>query len=94
MSEPPRILASVKQAIRQPYAWPGGYPLYVIMDDGGCLSIDAARENWREICHSTITHARDGWEAAAVAINWEDGELYCDHSGERNESAYAEPEET
>ena len=37
------ILRRVKQAIRQPYAWPGGYPLYVIMADGAALSIEAVR---------------------------------------------------
>jgi hypothetical protein len=32
----------------------------------------------------------DGWRVVACDTNWEDGELYCDHSGERIESAYAE----
>ena len=87
------ILASVKRAIREPYAWPGGYPLYVVMSDGESLSLAAARAEWHQISRSTIQHARDGWKAAGVDINWEDGDMYCAHTGERIESAYAEPED-
>ena len=33
---------------------------------------------------------RGGWHIAGADINWEDPDLYCDHTGERIESAYAE----
>jgi hypothetical protein len=82
-------LRAVKQAIREPYAWPGGYPVYIIMADGGPLSVKAAREHWRSIAHSTINGYGDGWAAYAAEINWE-SELFCAHSGERIESAYGE----
>ena len=85
-------LANVKNALRNKYAWPGGYPLFIVMSDGEAMSIDAARGNWREICRSTIAHSRDGWAVEGAEINWEDGELYCCHSNVRIESAYAEPE--
>lgn len=90
MRKPAQILASVKHALRNKYAWPGGYPLYIHMDDGEALSIDAARAEWKQIVRATLRHDRSEWEAAAVGINWEDGALYCAHSGERIESAYAE----
>ena len=48
------------------------------------------RRNFRQICRSTLQRARDGWAAYGVNINWEDPSLYCAHSGERIESAYAE----
>jgi hypothetical protein len=38
-----QTLASVKRALRDVYAWPGGYPLYIVMADGEALSIAAAR---------------------------------------------------
>jgi hypothetical protein len=76
----------VKRAIREPCAWPGGYPLFIVMDDGATLSTESARQ----ICASTIARQRDGWCAEGVEINWEDGALFCDHSGERIPSAYAE----
>ena len=82
-------LRAVKQAIREPYAWPGGYPLYVIMSDGESLSVTTAREHWRSIVHSTINRYGDGWAAYGAEINWE-SELYCAHSGEKIESAYGE----
>jgi hypothetical protein len=84
-----KTLRAVKQAIREPYAWPGGYPMYIVMADGESLSIAAARENWCSIVHSTINGYRDGWAAYGAEINWE-SELFCAHSGERIESAYGE----
>lgn len=93
-NEPAKILQAVKQAIREPYAWPGGYPKYVAMDDGEVLSIDAAKSEFRSICRSTLQRSRDGWGAAGVDINWEDGALFCAHTGERIPSAYAEDDET
>ena len=87
---PAETLRAVKQAIREPYAWPGGYPLYIVMADGEALSIDSARENWRSICHSTINGFRDGWQAYGAAVNWEDSDLICAHSGAKIESAYGE----
>lgn len=83
-------LRAVKQAIRQPYAWPGGYPLYVVMADGEALSCEAARTEWRQIVYATLHGLRDGWRALGAEINWEDTALYCAHTGERIESAYGE----
>ena len=85
---PAERLRQVKAAIREPYAWPGGYPKYVLMEDGEALSIAAARENWRLICWATIHRVRDGWRVADVDINWEDAELVCVHTGELIECAY------
>ena len=68
----------------------GCYPLFFITDDGAALSFESARENAREIIDSIKNGLRDGWRVVAVDINYEDSALYCDHSGERIESAYAE----
>lgn len=86
------ILREVKHAIRNEYAWPGGYPLFVMMSDGEALSCGAARENWRQIVSATLSGARDGWRAIGAAINWEDTDLFCAHTGARIESAYGEAE--
>jgi hypothetical protein len=89
-------LAKVKDAIRNKYAWPGGYPMFLVMEDGAALSIDAARECWREIvdAHLRPDYLDKQWQVAAVDINWEDSELYCAHSGAKIESAYGEDEES
>lgn len=82
-------LAEVKSAVRNKYAWPGGYPLFLIMRDGGVLSIDSARDCWRQIvaAHLRPDYLDKQWQVEAAAINWEDDSLYCDHSGARIESA-------
>lgn len=72
------------------YAWPGGYPLYFITSDGGALSFAAAKSEADAIRESIANGCNDGWRVVAVDVNWEDSTLYCDHTGNRIESAYAE----
>lgn len=86
-------LAQLKATLRAgAYAWPGGYPLYFIAQDGEALSFDSVRENWREIVSAfCFAPARD-WRVIGCEINYEDGALYCAHSGKRIASAYAEDE--
>jgi hypothetical protein len=85
------ILKAVKQAIRQPYAWPGGYPLSIICNDGGLLCPDCARKNWQGICHDTLKGWRTGWDVAGVEISWEGGNQ-CDHCN-ANLDAYPSEQE-
>jgi len=73
-----------------PFAWPGGYPMYFITDDGAALSWQSAQRNRRLILESIAQGSKDGWRVVAAEINWEDAELYCDDTGERIQSAYAE----
>jgi len=84
------INKQVKQAVRDKYAWPGGYPLFIITSDCAAICIDCARDNWRGVAHSTVTGCHDGWNATSAAINWEDPDLACDHCGENIEAAYSE----
>jgi hypothetical protein len=70
------IMREVKQAIRQPYAWPGGYPISIICNDGGILCPACARDNFRGIAHDTVKGWRTGWDIAAVDVLWEGGN-YC-----------------
>lgn len=77
--------------LKAPYAWPGGYPMYFITADGAALSFKAAEAEKAQIVDALLHGQRSsGWYAEAVDVNWEDGDLYCDHTGERIESAYAE----
>lgn len=88
----PYTIADLRRDIRQPYAWPGGYPRYFLASDGEALSYKAVRENVRTILDSIHNRHSDGWRIVACEINWEDPALLCVHSGERIESAYAEDE--
>lgn len=73
-----------------PYAWPGGYPCFFIASDGAALSFEAAQENKFDILHSIANNLNDGWRVIGFDINYEDANLYCEHTGKRIESAYAE----
>ena len=85
-------LSEIKTALRSgPYAWPGGYPIYFITADGAALSFKAVRNEWRNIVWAHLHNNKTcGWFIEGIDINWEDSTLYCDHTNERIESAYAE----
>ena len=86
-------VADFKATLRAgPYVWPGGYPLFFITSDGGALSFESARECAYEIMHSIRHGINDGWRVVACEVNYEDSDLYCDHSGKPIESAYGEAE--
>jgi hypothetical protein len=86
-------MLKVRQFIRQPVAWPGGYPVILLMGDGECLCADCAKENYRLISQATRAGDRQsGWNAADTDIYWEGAPLYCAHCNKQTESAYGEPD--
>ena len=83
----------LKTALRNgQWAWPGGYPLYFITSDGAALSFDAVRSEYRQVINAIRHRLNDGWRVVAVDINYDDSDLYCDHTGQRIESAYGDDE--
>jgi hypothetical protein len=80
----------LRNAIRSKFAWPGGYPMFIVMADGEALCMDCARVEYRQIARASRYNLRDCWQPAGVDINYEDSELCCCHCGERIESAYAD----
>lgn len=85
-------LQEIKSQLRSgPYAWPGGYPVYFVTSDGAALSVAAVRTAWRNVVSAHLANdKRCGWHIAGADINWEDASLFCEHTNERIESAYAE----
>lgn len=84
-------ISDFRKAIRNgKYAWPGGYPCYFITSDGAALSFDAVKRELRNILESIASKANDGWRIVALEINWEDASLYCEHTGQKIESAYGD----
>ena len=83
-------LARIKQALRDKYAWPGGYPLFFVTGQGEALSLQGAREIWREIIQAHKEHRHCDASIEAIEINWDDPWLYCCVTNQRIESAYAE----
>jgi len=89
-------ISDFRRAVRHgPYAWPGGYPVYWIMSDGGACAFDVAKSERRNMLEALADyrsnrHEHSGWRPVALEINWEDGDLFCDHTGAKIESAYGE----
>lgn len=70
---------------REPFAWPGGYPRYAVTSDGGCLCHRCCKTERDQIGTTT---GSDGWNVVWLAINYEDGDLACDHCSEEIVAAY------
>jgi len=84
-----KTVADLKATLRAgAWAWPGGYPMYFITSDGGALSFETVRKEFRRIAESVRDQAKDGWTVVACDINYENKELYDDHTNKRIESAY------
>lgn len=82
------FLASLRDG---PYA-DGGYPKHWLTADGGTLSHAACKANCARIARAMRGDTREDnqWRVVAVEINWEDPAMFCDGTGERIPSAYAE----
>lgn len=70
----------------------GSYPKFWVTADGSVLSYEAIMQCPMRYLRAT---GRAGWhepdyQVVGCDVNWEDRELYCDDTGERIESAYAE----
>jgi hypothetical protein len=68
------------------YSGVGCYPVFYVTADGGVLSAAAVEENLEACCDPDDP----GWFVVGHDANWENPDLYCDHTGERIESAYAD----
>jgi hypothetical protein len=91
-------VADLKATLRNgPYAWPGGYPMALILSDGGCISFKTALAELRYLVdalrdYKTNQHERSGWRPIGCDILWE-GTEYDSHTGEQLETAYGPTEE-
>ena len=86
------IIGQVKRAIREPYAWPGGYPIYTVMSDGELLCPECARENFRQIVADTNARYGGSWRAAGADIKYEGPDEQCAHCSKPLPSAYGDPD--
>ena len=64
--------------------------MYFITQDGGALSFATVRAEWRNVVWDFLWDMSSGWRVCGCDINYEDSDLYDDHTGERIESAYAD----
>ena len=73
------------QLAKAPYAFPGGYPMYAVTNDGACLCSGCCKVE-RELIATTT--GSDGWTVIGLAINYEDASLFCDNCSTQIEAAY------
>lgn len=86
------IITQVKRAIREPFAWPGGYPVYTVMTDGELMCPSCAKSNFRQIVADTYARFGGSWRAAGAGVKWEGEAEPCCHCGKQLESAYGDPD--
>lgn len=80
MQSAAQILHNVKRIAREHFAWPGGYELYAVANDGGVLCFNCCRSEFPQIARSTISKARDGWQCIGYSSMAETEEpITCDH---------------
>lgn len=71
------------------YAWPGGYPLFYIMEDGSAICPDCLKKNL-DRAREAREYCEKSWHVVGYEINWEDDSLLCDECNAVIESAYGE----
>lgn len=86
-------LAELKATLRAgAFAWPGGYPLYLIAADGAPLCFDCARQEFHQIAYDFITDKtgrfRSQWRIVGCQINYEEVDCTCAHCNKAIPSAY------
>lgn len=64
----PITTKEVKDAIRQKYAWPGGYTIVLITDDGQPMCCDCGRKEYRQIADSMRHNNHDGWAIEGISL--------------------------
>lgn len=75
----------LKAALRNgPYAWPGGYQMYMVDANGMPMSFEGAEKEFLRFRGAEHTFEFPIY----VSVNWENDELYCDITGERIPSCY------
>lgn len=70
----------LRKHIRTKYAWPGGYELFGICDDGSVLCCDCMQKEYYQIAYSRRHKINDGWRVVALdcAANYGDY-VCCEH---------------
>lgn len=80
-------VADFKATLRAgPYAWPGGYQLYFICEDGNSLCFNCARTEARIMMEAINRYkytSDDGWRTVGCDVNWEDNDMICVHCNSR-----------
>jgi len=77
-------LYAASYVMRNHHAWPGGYPLAIVMDDGGLLCPNCIKAEFEQIAWSWVNKVWDGWFPVHLTVL--DDPSYaatCAHCGKR-----------
>jgi len=72
------------------WAWPGGYTIYYLTEDGGVLCPDCANGENGSLASETSDDPQ--WKLVASDLHQEGPPLICDHCGFEMESDYGDPD--
>jgi hypothetical protein len=73
-------LKALRLVAREPYAFPGGYDILAIADDGGAICHKCLKENYSEAYHDTRKEWNTGWRITGAFTTAEcDEPVYCAH---------------
>ena len=73
---------ALRAAIRQKYAWPGGYEMIFTTADGAVLCGRCVQENYKQVAWSRNCNCNDGWLVDAMFLDCEvddDDDVQCAH---------------
>jgi len=85
-----RMVKALKDFIRNPYVWPGGYARVMLSKDCEPICHKCVKDNAKIVIGHTRDHSDAGWEYIGDFANWENEYLYCAHCGAHIPSEYAE----
>ena len=71
------------------FAWPGGYPVVHVMNDGEVLCADCVNNPKNPVHEGGY---RDGWRIEGSQIHYEGPDEICAHCGKVIPSAYGDPD--
>ena len=77
------------------YAWPGGYPIFYVTDDGACLCPACANGENGSLASENANEedgAHCGWQLEGYIVHYEGPAETCAHCDRLIESAYGDPE--
>tara|TARA_R110000824_G_scaffold126664_1_gene286282 strand:+ start:176 stop:445 length:270 start_codon:yes stop_codon:yes gene_type:complete len=69
------------------FAWPGGYPFYIILTDGDLLCWKCFKREYKSLVDDIDSGVNTGWMPEGADVLWE-GVEHCGHCAAPLESAY------
>jgi hypothetical protein len=70
----------LKAAIREKFAWPGGYEIFGVTNDGACLCTGCMRKEYKQIAYARLHNLQDGWRVEAISIDcYLEETVFCEH---------------